>query len=146
MSYKAKYKSCLGATRLITAPNYLAEQIIHKRASKKGIRLPDAIWNPKYRKDLRYKYWCNAYMGEVTKAASLLKQFDEDCVIQALKSPECDVILSLQNEKLERKSRELQDKKTLAEKNKETVELNVVSPDTLPRKRLGKKSKLGKLK
>jgi len=146
MSYKKKYTSVFGARGLIDAPNYLAEQILLKRANQKDIKLPDGFWRKQYSHNVMYKYWYSVYPGEVIKAKAILSKYDEDCVIQALNHPECKVILSLHNEKLERIARELQKKKELAEQNKEEVELNIVSPNTLPRKRLGNKSKLGKLK
>lgn len=148
MSHKKKYKSVLGSSTLINAPNYLAEKIIKKRADKKGVTLPDRIWDrKKYGKSLQYKYWCGAYWGEHKKACEVLKKYDEDCAVQAIQHHECSVILSLHNEKFRRIAQELQDKKELEEKFKEKIDLKIVSADTLPEpKKTSSKSKLGKLR
>lgn len=147
MSYKKKYKSIYGAVGLVTAPNHLAELIIKKRADKKGLKIPNQIWSPKFKdKTSPYKYWYNAYFGELVHAASILKKYDEDCVIEAFHHHECLLILSLRNAKLTRISNELQQKKNLFESTKEKNKLNIVSANTLPRKTAGQKSKLGKLK
>lgn len=146
MSYKKKYKSVFGAKGLINAPNYLAEQIIERRMNKKGLKLPDRIWDRKYRKDLQYKYWHGAYFGEVTHACKLLKDFDEDCVIQALDSHECKLILSVTNNTLRRVAREIQKVKEQRERFKERQELTIVATTSTPKPKRRTKSKLGKLK
>ena len=146
MSYKKKYKSIYGAKGLVNAPNHLAECIIKKRADKKGIKIPDRIWSKEFKRDLQYKYWHNAYFGELVHANALLDKYDESCIIEALHSYECNVILSLKNDKLARVARELHHKKKRAEQIREVNELHVVSPTTLPRKKSGTKTKLCKLK
>jgi len=146
MSNKKRYKSIFGAKGLITAPNYLAELIIQKRADLKGIKIPPRIWGPQYKKDIRYKYWHNAYFSELNHAHALCKDFDATLLITAFNDFECKPILTLKNAKLTRIANQLKQKKELAESIKEKNVLNVVSADTTPRKKQGKKNKLGKLK
>lgn len=145
MSYKKKYQSLMGAKGLITAPNYLAELIILKRANKKGINLPHRIWDKQF-KGSEYKYWHNSYFGELVYASAILEQFDEDCVIEAFNHNECELILSLKNEKLYRISKEIQDKKTLLLATKEKIDLVIANPNSIT-KRVGvSKTKMSKLK
>ena len=146
MFYKQKYKSIFGAKGLITAPNYLAEQIIKKRIDKKGISIPDCIWNPRFKTSLLYKYWHGAYVGEMINALALLKQYDEDCVIHALESHECKAILSVTNEKLARISREKQEVKDRQEEFSEKNTITLTAVDSVPKPQKGKKSMRGKLK
>ncbi len=146
MSYKKKYKSIFGAKGLITAPNHLAELIVQKRADKKGLKIPDRIWDKQFKTSLQHKYWHSAYMGELTHSYALLKKYDEDCIIEAFNSFECKPILTLRNSKLSRVAGQLQEKKDLAESVREKNELNIVSNTALPRKKQGKKTRLGKLK
>lgn len=147
MSYQKKYKSILGADDLINAPNYLAEQIIVKRAKQKGIKLPNKIWDKKFKNKLEYKYWHNAYIGEVIHATKILKEFDESCVIKALDSYRCKPILTLKNQKLRAEAKELQNKKEQQELIKEEIVVNKAPVNTRPRRPLsGTKTKLGKLK
>lgn len=142
MSNKKKYKSLFGAKGLITASQYLAERIILKRIHKKGLSLPDRFWASG---DIQYKYWKNILISEKIKADKLLKKYDESCVIKALESHECKVILSLQNKKIYRVASELQKVKDTKEKVKEKVNIESVPVSSLPRKKTGKKSIIGRL-
>lgn len=146
MSYQKKYRSVFGARGLITAPNYLAEQIIKKRIAKKGIKIPQRIWDKKFAKDPEYKYWHGAYFGEYKKACAVLKKYDEDCVIKALDSYECKLVLSLHNKTFERVIKEIQKTKQIKEQVKEKVKTHVEYKNKLPPKPKGQKSRLSKLK
>lgn len=146
MSYKKKYKSIFGAAGLITAPHYLAEKIIKKRVDKKGLKIPDRIWDKKFSKDLEYKYWHGAYFGEYKKACVILKKYDEECVIKAIDSHECKLVLSLYNKNLERIIKDFQKVKEIKEKTREKNESFVSYKSKLPPKQKGNKSKLGKLR
>lgn len=145
MSNKKKYQSILGAKGLITASNYLAELIIKKRSDSKGIKLPNRIWSEQFKKDIRYKYWHNSYFGELVHACSLLKKYDMDCILSALNSPECKVILSLKNVKLDRIAQEYQEKKKLEDTTQEKISLVTTDINSQPRPKLGVKNKLSKL-
>ena len=147
MSNKQKYKSHLGATRDITAPNYLAEFMLLRHSTNRSIKLPDRIWDKKkYSKNLQWKYWCGLYYGELKRASALLETYSLNDIIKALNTGEGKVILSLVNKKVRRLISDTKNTRELAEENKEAIELTVVTPDTLPRKPKGKKNKLGKLK
>jgi hypothetical protein len=146
MSHKKKYESKLGAKGLITAPNFLAEFILLRHAKSRKNSVPQRIWDKKFKKDLRWKYWHSLYHGEMTRAAKLLKDFELKDVLTALNTDEGKVILSLSNNKIRRLTKQAQTQRELAEQTKEKVELNVVSGDTLPRRTNTKKSKLGKLR
>jgi hypothetical protein len=135
-----------GAKGLITAPHYLAEKIIKKRIEKKGITIPNRIWDKKFLKDLEYKYWHGAYFGEYKKACEILKKYDEDCVIKAIDSYECKLVLSLYNQTFERIIKELQKVKAQKESIKEKVENFISFKSELPKKQPGTKSRLSKLK
>jgi len=147
MSNKQRYPSHLGSTRKITAPNFLTEFIILRHADNRSIKLPDRIWDKKkFSKSLQWKYWCGLYYGELKRANALLKDFDVNDILDALKEGEGRVILSLSNNKIRRLTKEAKRKRELAEQVKETIELTVVAPTKLPSKPYGKKSKLGKLR
>jgi hypothetical protein len=147
MSYSKKYKSHLGAQGLITAPNYLAEFILIRHAENRGIKLPSKIWSKKlYGSSLQWKYWYGLYHGELTRAYRLLKKYKLNYVLKALQTGEGKVILSLQNNKISRLTKEICEQEKKIEQYKERVELNIVKPNTLPRSSRSNKSKLGKLK
>lgn len=146
MSYKKKYKSMFGAKGLITAPNYLAEKIVKKRADKKGLRLPNRIWDRKYSRDLQYKYWHGAYFGEYKKACDVLSRHDEGCVIKAIDSYECEKILSLYNQTFERVISEFEKIKEVKEQNREKIEQLASYKSEVAPKPKGNKSKIGKLR
>jgi len=146
MSYQKKYKSIFGANGLITAPNHLAEIIIKKRINKKGIKIPSRIWDKKFAKDPDYKYWHGAYFGEYKKACAVLKKYDEECVVKAIESYECKLVLSLYNKTFERVIKELQKQKHIKEKTKERIKPIVTYKNKLPPKQKGTKSRLSKLK
>jgi hypothetical protein len=147
MSHKKKYPSIFGASGLITAAHYMAERIIKRRVDKKGVRIPDRIWQPQFKNNLRYKYWHNAYFGQVTHANNLLKEFDEECLIDAFNSHECQVILSVTNGTLKRVARDKEEVKAIKEAAKEAVTIVTTSTDKVGDIKLKKKkSKLGKLK
>lgn len=142
MSHKKKYKSQFGASGLITASQFLAECIILRRIKKKGLSLPSRFWTYN---NIEYKYWKNALKSEVIKANALLKKYDESCVIQAFNSNECKVILSLQNKKIYRVASELQKRKDTKEQIKEKTDIEFVPASSLPRKKTGKKTVIGRL-
>jgi len=143
---KQKYPSNLGATRQIDAQNYLAEFILIRHAEAKSIKLPNRIWDKKYSKMLQWKYWYGLYTAERSRAIKLLKDFETKDIISALNNNEGKVILSFSNDKVRRLVKDAKIKRELAEEVRDKNELTVVTPNTLPRRQLGKKSKLGKLR
>lgn len=147
MSNKQRYPSHLGATRQITAAHYLTEFMLIRHAENRSIKLPDKIWDKqKFSKSLQWKYWCGLYWGELKRATTLLKTYELNDILKALKEGEGKVILSLTNKKMRRLILDSKNVRELAEKVKEEVDLMVTTPDTLPRQPYGKKSKMGKLR
>ena len=144
MSNSKKYKSIYGSENLLTAAQYLAELIAKRRSKKKGLSLPDRFWS---NNGTEYKYWKNVIVSENIHANKLLKKYDEDCVIKAFNSYECEKILSIKNKKLEEESRKNQKIKNDREKYKERNEKRDLDENKVPSKPMKKKkSKLGKLK
>jgi hypothetical protein len=147
MSNKQKYPSHLGATRKITASNYLAEYIIIRHAASRNIKLPNRIWDKKrFSKNLQWRYWCGLYYGELKRASGLLEKFELNDILEALKDGPGKVILSLQNTKLKPLIVRAKEIRETIEANKETNELVIAEPTTLPRQSYGQKSKLRKLR
>lgn len=147
MSNKQRYPSHLGATRKITAPNFLTEFILLRHAENRGIKLPNRIWDKaKFSKSLQWKYWNGLYYGEMKRASALLKDFELNDILAALKEGEGKVILSLTNNKIRRLIRDAVNKRELAEQMQEKVELTLQEVTAEPRQQYGKKSKLGKLR
>jgi hypothetical protein len=147
MSHKQKYPSHLGAAGKITAPNFLTEFIIMRHAENRNIKLPDRIWDrKKFGHNLQWKYWNGLYFGELKRASELLKKFEVNDILAALKDGPGKVVLSLTNPKLRPLIVRAKELREASEARKETVELTVVEPTTLPSPRYGKKSKLGKLR
>jgi hypothetical protein len=86
------------------------------------------------------------YFGELKRATKLLETFELKDILTALDTGKGKVILSLSNKNLRPIIKQAQTARELAEKTKETVDIKVTKPDTLPRASYGKKSKLGKLR
>ena len=87
--FKSKYKE-----GYITASNYIAELIFEKRNETfNSGKCPERFWT----KDNRLH---GAYKGQVIAAARLLKKYNADSIIKALKSPEAKYILKIQDKKL----------------------------------------------
>lgn len=147
MSNQQRYPSHLGATRKITATNYLTEFILIRHAESRHIKLPNRIWDKKkFSKDLQWKYWNGLYYGELKRASTLLKKFELNDVLAALKDGPGKVILSLQNQKLRPLVVRAKESREVAEAQRKTTELVTAEPTTLPRSGYGKKSKRGKLR
>ena len=142
-----RYKSKLGATRLIAPEHYLAEFILLRHAAAKKYHLPDRIWNKaRFAHSLEHKYWYGLYWGEHKRATEWLKLFSVNIILDALQTDEGKVILSLTNPKLKRLLPEAQRRHDLKEATREKIDLEVVPTNTVTRTKLGTKSKLGKLK
>ena len=88
--FKSKYKE-----GYITASNFLAETIFDKRNEffNSG-KCPERFW-------ITGNKLHGAYKGQVIAAAKLLKKFNADSIIKALKSDEAKFIFKLQDKKLE---------------------------------------------
>lgn len=87
--FKSKYKE-----GYITASNYLAELIFEKRNETfNSGKCAERFWT----KDSKLH---GAYKGQVIAAARLLKKYNADSIIKALKSPEAKYILKIQDTKL----------------------------------------------
>lgn len=87
--FKSKYKE-----GYITPSNYIAELIFEKRneAFNTG-KCPERFW-------IKGNKLHGAYTGQVIAAARLLKNYNADSIIKAIKSPEAKYILKIQDKKL----------------------------------------------
>jgi hypothetical protein len=77
----------------VTPANYITELVFNKRheAFNSG-RCPESFWtNQKY---------TGPYKGQVIQAGRLLKKYNADCIIKAIKSKEAKFIHKLQDKKL----------------------------------------------
>lgn len=87
--FKSKYKE-----GYVTPSNYIAELIFEKRNETfNSGKCPERFWT----KDNKLH---GAYKGQVIAAAKLLKKYNADSVIKAVKSPEAKYILKIQDKKL----------------------------------------------
>lgn len=147
MSYKQKYPSKLGATRLITAPHFLTEFILLRHAESRQIKLPNRIWDKKkFSQNLQWKYWYGLYNGEHKIACRLLQTFELNDILATLKDGEGRNILSLSNKKLRRLIKETYNTRLIREKHKEENIIIVGNTDVIQAKPSQKKSKMGKLR
>lgn len=87
--FKSKYKE-----GYVTPSNYIAELIFEKRNETfNSGKCPERFWT----KDNKLH---GAYKGQVIAAAKLLKKYNAESVIKAVKSPEAKYILKIQDKKL----------------------------------------------
>ena len=144
MSNTKRYKSIYGSPRLLDIDQHLAELVIKRRADKRGIALPHRFWSKKA--DGYDKTWGNALVGEIIHSRAFSSKYDDDCLLMAFNSKECEVVLTLKNSKFERIAKELQQSKDMLIAVADKVELDIVEANTGPRKIQGKKTKLSRLK
>ena len=142
-NHEKRYVSIYGALKPIRPDQYLVELIIQRRAAKKGIKLPNRFWS---NKNIQYTYWAKIFFSECKHAKPLFDKYDPDCIIDAFQSHDCQYILSAANKQLEKITKEFQRHKDLVEKTKETNTIQTVDINIIPRKPIGKRNKLSKLK
>ena len=88
--FKSKYKE-----GYITPANFLAEMIFEKRNEffNSG-KCPERFW-------VTGNKLHSSYKGQVISASRLLKKYNVDSIIKALKSPDAKFILKIQDKRLE---------------------------------------------
>ena len=78
---KSKYPSRYSPGGWVSAPQYITEFICEKKAQKDHKELPIKFWE--------IKEWRNYYRYQITLANALLKEFEADFIIAALKDNRC---------------------------------------------------------
>lgn len=73
------YRSRFGATVLLTAGQYLAESMCNRQARKLGIVLPDKFWG--------MDQWKSIFFLQLKAANALLRKYDAEAIIAAMRSP-----------------------------------------------------------
>ena len=114
---------------------YIAEMMCIRKAESINEGMPaDKLWNT--------EKWKKEYRSQVTRAYQLLRKFDEQVIISALKSPQGKRIYSLRNKSIT-KLLQQEAKKFKMRKSAEEKQLPLEFKDTSnskPRKTFGKKS------
>lgn len=85
-SEKCCYESRFGGG-WITAENYLAENMVARKARSKGQSLPQRFWED--------AYWRKEMLAQIRHAASLLKEFSIEAILSALRHSDAKYIYSL---------------------------------------------------
>lgn len=135
------YSSIYGAKKPIRADQFLVELIIQRRAQKQSVVLPPRFWsNP------AFQTWSRIFGSELRHSKPLFNKYDAECIIDAYQSHECKNILSSTNKQFEKVIKEFQRRKDLLDKVQEKIEIVTQSTTVLPRKQVGKQSKLSRLK
>lgn len=88
-----KYKSRYSPEKLVTAAQYITELICEKKAHLAGKDLPIYFW--------RVDEWKKFYKSQIFAAYGLLKIYEADAIIRAIKSPEAKRQYSLRSSKLD---------------------------------------------
>ena len=120
---ESKYTSKYGATRKISASQYLAEFICERQAKREKTTLPLKFWN--------HPDWSKQFLAQITHANALLKEHSCLDIINALKSKRGESIYSLGNKKpIEALLKKVEFKAILAKKNVPNRNGNIFTDDT----------------
>ena len=137
-----KYQSIFGSDKQLSASQHLAELICKKYADYKKVYLPNKFWGLEGWED-----WKKRFMTEAIGAARLLKLYSPEAIIASLKHKHAKWVFSLYNKILPpiiiEEERKINTEKMVIQS---APPLEVVTTKTLPTVRMGKPSKLDKLR
>ena len=89
---KIKFKSKYSPAKEVTAAQYITELICERKAALTGSELPIFFW--------KLSEWTKFYKNQIFSAYKILKCYDVNAVINAIRSPEAKRQYSLRSPKL----------------------------------------------
>jgi hypothetical protein len=131
--YKSKYTL---EDKTVTAAQYLAELMCERNARLDGKELPHKFWES--------REWNQIFRRHVTQCNRLLKKYREDAVIAAFFDDRTKSFISFGNPRYVRVIKEHE--ANLKALDNKPLEVIKAQPISLPRKPIGNKSPLTKLK